>query len=69
MKLCRMIEFADVVMPKPFAYCDPMAATTYHLSSVVCTRVYDGIYVFGDLTHLPLVPHICVGELGNHWFW
>ena len=20
------------------------------------------------LTHLPLVPHICVGELGPHWF-
>ena len=20
------------------------------------------------LTHLPLVPHICVGELGHHWF-
>ena len=20
------------------------------------------------LTHLPLVPHICVGELGQHWF-
>ena len=21
-----------------------------------------------DLTHLPLVPHIWVGELGQHWF-
>ena len=20
------------------------------------------------LTHLPLVPHICVNELGQHWF-
>ena len=20
------------------------------------------------LTHLPLVPHICVSELGQHWF-
>ena len=20
------------------------------------------------LTHLPLIPHICVGELGRHWF-
>ena len=20
------------------------------------------------LTHIPLVPHICVGELGQHWF-
>ena len=25
---------------------------------------------YGDkcLTHLPLVPHICVNELGHHWF-
>ena len=22
----------------------------------------------GGLTHLPLVPHICVGDLGQHWF-
>ena len=22
----------------------------------------------GDLTHLPLVPNICVSELGQHWF-
>ena len=21
------------------------------------------------LLHLPLVPHICVAELGRHWFW
>ena len=21
-----------------------------------------------NLTHIPLVPHICVNELGNHWF-
>ena len=21
-----------------------------------------------DLTHLPWVPHICVGKLGQHWF-
>ena len=23
---------------------------------------------FSDLTHLPLVPHICVSESGQHWF-
>ena len=21
------------------------------------------------LTHLPLVPHICVSKSGQHWFW
>ena len=21
-----------------------------------------------ELTHLPLVPHICVNEMGQHWF-
>ena len=21
-----------------------------------------------QLTHLPLVPHICVDEIGHHWF-
>ena len=24
--------------------------------------------VFTSLTHLPLVPHKCVNELGQHWF-
>ena len=23
---------------------------------------------FESLTHLPLVPHICVNDLGHHWF-
>ena len=23
--------------------------------------------VVASLTHLPLVPHVCVGELGFHW--
>ena len=23
---------------------------------------------FTGLTHLPLVPHICISELGQHWF-
>ena len=26
------------------------------------------IEVIGTLTHLSLVPHICVRELGEHWF-
>ena len=26
------------------------------------------VYTFYVLTPLPLVPHICVGEMGQHWF-
>ena len=34
-------------------------------------RVYDHSsiwYQILQLTHLPLVPHICISELGHHWF-
>ena len=27
-----------------------------------------GLYLNVFITHLPLVPHICVNELGQHWF-
>ena len=29
---------------------------------------FKGYTLFKILTHLPLVPHICVGELNQHWF-
>ena len=36
-------------------------------------KYYNGLKLSTDifarpLTHLPLVPHICVSELGQHWF-
>ena len=29
---------------------------------------YQAALDINELTHLPLVPYICVGELGHHWF-
>ena len=34
-------------------------------SSAICEPFCCDLTV---LTHLPLVPHICVNELGQHWF-
>ena len=55
----------------------------YH-RRVKCVHIYIQMPAYGDqwmasycaqqkyksraLTHLPLVPHICVSELGQHWF-
>ena len=37
----------------------------------ILTYTYDKIshrVVYETLTHLPLIPHICVSESGHHWF-
>ena len=37
-----------------------------NMRQVACLIAYK--FIYGMLTHLPLVLHICVGELGQHWF-
>ena len=39
----------------------------FHLCFWKCLQ-NDGHFVQCMLTHLPLVPHICVSESGQHWF-
>ena len=34
----------------------------------MCVGVSVGMGLTRFLTHLPIVPHICVSELGQHWF-
>ena len=37
-------------------------------SDLFCMFTSTSLCVMLSLTHLPLVPHICISELGQHWF-
>ena len=38
----------------------------HHCSLEKLCQIQINVYIF--LTHFPLVPHICISELGQHWF-
>ena len=43
--------------------------TTYFLAPLVLRNgSLNAVYVILYLNHLPWVPHICVTQLGHHWF-
>ena len=48
----KMFPFDDVIM----------LSVEFIGTNFGCEQIYD------ILTHLPIMPHICVGEMGQHWF-
>ena len=47
-------------------YFDSVTAVMYAISCYIGS-CYNGSWLY-LLTHLPIVPHICISESGQHWF-
>ena len=46
-----------------------MISGSRHWSESLLTKIHAAIWHhYSELTHLPLVPYICVNESGQHWF-
>ena len=60
----QFIDSIDTMHP----ITDTFARTKFRICCIPASSdsIVNGINFI--LTHLPLVPHICVSELGRHWF-